>query len=71
MTEQGRCRLKAKIAEHGETQADLATAIGISLSRLNAKINSSASAEFNQGEIAAIKAHFSLSAEEVDEIFFK
>lgn len=71
MTERGSCRLKAKIAEFGETQADLATAIGILLSRLNAKLNISSSAEFNQGEISAIKAHFSLSAEEVDEIFFK
>ena len=70
MTENGRLRLKAKIAERGETQADLAAAIGISLSRLNAKLNRKNGAEFNQGEITAVKSHFSLTAEEVDAIFF-
>lgn len=70
MTEKGRLRLKAKIAERGETQAELAAAIGISLSRLNAKLNRKNGAEFNQGEIAAVKRHFSLTAEEVDAIFF-
>lgn len=70
MTEQGRLRLKAKIAEFGETQADLADAIGISRSRFNAKLNCKNGAEFNQGEIAAVKSHFSLTAEEVDSIFF-
>lgn len=70
MTDKGRLRLKAKIREFGETQADLASAIGVSLSRLNAKLNCTGGAEFGLGEIAAIKRHYHLTAEEVDLIFF-
>ena len=60
--------LKAKIVEHGDTQAQLAAAIGISASNLNDKINGKVS--FRQNEIAAIRNRYSLSAQEVDLIFF-
>lgn len=52
-----------------DTQETLADAMGISLSRLNAKINSNG-AEFTQKEIAFIKLRYNLSASEVDAIFF-
>lgn len=60
--------LKAKIVEHGDTQAQLAAAIGISASNLNDKINGKVS--FRQNEIASIRNRYSLSAQEVDLIFF-
>ncbi len=60
--------LKAKMVEHGDTQAQLAAAIGISASNLNDKINGKVS--FRQNEIAAIRSRYNLSAQEVDRIFF-
>lgn len=60
--------LKAKIVEHGETQAQLAAALGISASNLNDKINGKVS--FRQNEIGAIKGRYHLTAAEVDLIFF-
>lgn len=70
MTESGIRRLKGIIRAFGETQADLAREIGVSLSRLNAKLNGTGGAEFSLGEIAAIKRHYRLTSEEVDNIFF-
>lgn len=61
-------RLKAKIVENGDTQTNLATALGISLSNLNDKINGKA--DFRQNEIAAIKSRYQLTADDVDAIFF-
>ena len=55
---------------HGETQEDLAKWIGISLSRLNAKLNGTGGAEFSQTEIARIKEKYNLTDEEVILIFF-
>lgn len=55
---------------HGDTQEDLAKAIGISLQRLNAKINETGGAEFTQGEIQGIKERYKLTPDEVDNIFF-
>lgn len=63
-------KLKAQMKAHGDTQASLAASIGISLSRLNAKLNRTAGAEFDVAEIRAIKKRYNLSAEEVDNIFF-
>ena len=60
--------LKGKIAEHGDTQAELAAAIGISPSNFNDKLNGKVS--FRQNEIAAIRQRYHLTAEEVDLIFF-
>ena len=61
--------LKSKMIEHGDTQAQLAEAIGISASNLNEKIKGKVS--FRQKDIAAIRARYHLSAEEVDHIFFE
>lgn len=60
--------LKSKIIENGETQAQLAQAIGMSASNLNDKINGKVA--FRQNDIAAIRQHYHLSAEDVDLIFF-
>ena len=40
---------------HGDTQEDLANAIGISRTRLSAKLHARNGASFTQPEIAAIK----------------
>lgn len=63
-------KLNAIMQLHGEFQQDLARYLQLSLSRLNAKINEYRGAQFRQNEIAAIQEHYSLSAEEVNEIFF-
>lgn len=60
--------LKSKMAAYGDTQAQLASAIGISASNLNDKITGKVS--FRQSDIAAIKKRYNLSAEDVDLIFF-
>ena len=62
-------KLAGIMREHGDTQAMLAAAIGMSLTRLNQKINANG-AEFRQGEIAAIRRRYHLSPNDVDQIFF-
>ena len=60
----------SKMKLFGDTQESLATALGISLSRLNAKINETDGAEFKQSEIRFFRNRWELTAEEVDQIFF-
>ena len=55
---------------HGDTQEVLANYIGISVQRLNAKLNRTNGAEFTQGEISKIKEKYNLTDEEVVLIFF-
>ena len=55
---------------HGDNQADLARAMGISPARFNDKLNERGGAEFNQGEIKAFKDRYNSTPEEIDEIFF-
>ena len=62
--------LRAYMAEHGDTQAQLAEAMGISLSRLNAKINGTRGAEFSQSEIQFIANRYQMKAKEVSAVFF-
>ena len=62
--------LESKMKLKGDNQSKLAEHLGISLSRLNAKINETGGAEFNQGEITKIKGRYDLTPEEVDDIFF-
>lgn len=61
--------LKSVIVKNNDTQAILAAFLGISLSNLNEKINGK-NASFRQTEISAIKERYSLSAQDVDAIFF-
>ena len=61
--------LASVLAAHGDTQSTLAVILGLSLSRVNAKINANR-AQFTQTEITEIKNHYGLTANEVDNIFF-
>ena len=61
--------LISKIKLYGDTQQTLAEYIGVSLTRLNAKINGTNGAEFSQSEIAKIKEKYNLTGEEVIQIF--
>lgn len=65
-----KCLLKSHLARLGDTQADLAEEMGISLSRLNAKINETGGAEFTQTEISFIAKRYGLTAKETMRIFF-
>lgn len=62
--------LLSKMKLFGDRQEDLANALGLSLSRTNAKINETDGAEFTLSEIKIIKFRYHLTAEEVDAIFF-
>lgn len=62
-------KLKSKMVEFGDTQNDLAGAMGISLSRLNAKINNN-NADFRRNEIVFISDRYNLNAEDIEDIFF-
>lgn len=62
--------LKSYIVRYDGTQESLSEAMGISLSRLNAKINHTGGADFSQSEIAFIRDRYKLSNKDVCEIFF-
>lgn len=62
--------LEALMKLHGDTGNTLAEAIGMARSTFSAKLNETNGAEFNQGEIKAIKVRYNLTAEQVDSIFF-
>ena len=62
--------LKSKMVLFADTNATLAKAIGLSPQRLSAKINATKGAEFTQNEILSIKNRYSLTIEEVENIFF-
>lgn len=62
--------LKGIIKMNDGSQAILAEAMGLSLSRLNAKINETG-AEFTQSEIAFIRDRYHLSNVQVTDIFFE
>lgn len=62
--------LKGEIKKSGLTQADVASKIGMSLSRFNAKINNNQGAEFSLADIRALKLLFNFSPDQVDAIFF-
>lgn len=62
--------LKSVLVRNGETQKDLADAMGLSQARLSLKINETDGAVFNRIEIDFIKKRYKLSAVENDDIFF-
>lgn len=57
------------MAKYGDTQSNLANLLGISLSRVNAKINEN-KAQFTQNEISEMVHHYNLSDTDTMEIFF-
>ena len=58
------------MVKHNDTQSSLAKAMGLSLSRLNAKINERDGAAFTQSEMAFIIKRYNLTNDEAMEIFF-
>lgn len=63
-------KLLGIIKENKDTQEELANAIGISRSRLSAKIHEKDGATFTQPEILAIKRRYALNDSLLNEIFF-
>lgn len=61
--------LKGLIVSHDGKQEVLAEAMGLSLSRLNAKITEN-NAEFTKSEIEFIRDRYKLSRKQVMDIFF-
>lgn len=61
--------LKSFIVRYDEKQSVLADAMGLSLSRLNAKINGT-HAEFTQGEMDFIRLRYNLTDSDFRDIFF-
>lgn len=61
--------LKSIMVLHGDTQADLAAAIGINPATLNLRLTQKR--EFKQTEIEAITKRYRLAPKQVYEIFFK
>lgn len=62
--------LKGFMALNGDTQETLASALGMSLSRFNAKINERDGAEFTQSEICAMVNRYQMTPEEAAATFF-
>lgn len=62
--------LRAAMVENGDTQESLASAMGISCSRLNAKVNERDGAAFNLRELSFMKERYKLSDEKATAIFF-
>ena len=60
----------SKMKLFGDTQTILAEALGMSLSRLNAKINEINGSQFRMYEIKFFRDRWQLTPEEVDAIFF-
>lgn len=62
----------SKMKLFGDTQDILSRVpeLGLSLSRLNAKINETDGAEFKQSEIKFFRNRWNLTPDEVDQIFF-
>ena len=63
-------KLKSKMALYGDNGGDLATYLQISRTTLSSKMNETNGSEFTQNEILKIKEKYSLTSEEVDQIFF-
>lgn len=61
--------LKGLIVAYDGSQQVLADAMGISLSRLNAKINAWNGAQFTWTEMLFIRNRYRLSGEQFEEIF--
>lgn len=61
--------LLSKMKLFGDRQQDLADALGLSLTRTNAKINNKNDAEFTMSEMQVIRNRYNLTPEEVDQIF--
>ena len=61
--------LRSVMILHGDTNATLASFLGITEQSVSNKINENGT-EFKQGEIAKIKARYNLDSDMIDRIFF-
>lgn len=62
--------LRSVMALHGDKGNDIAKTLGISRTRFSDKINEKNGAQFTQREIEMIRNRYSLSATELELIFF-
>ncbi len=63
-------KLESVMRLYGDTGTSLAKFLGMARTTFSAKINETNGAEFTQSEIAMIKEKYSLSPDNVIEIFF-
>lgn len=61
---------KAEMIAYGDTQVTLSAAMGLSASRLNAKINERDGAAFTQREMTFLIERYSLTPQKAIDIFF-
>lgn len=61
---------KAEMMAYGDTQVSLSAAMGLSASRLNAKINEREGAAFTQREMSFLIQRYSLAPQKAVDIFF-
>lgn len=64
-------KLEIVMKVYGDTGTSLAKHLGIARSTFSAKINERNGAEFTKSEMGKIKKKYSLTAEEMDKIFFE
>ena len=64
-------KLKSVMVLNGDTARSLSEFLGLSYQRFSAKINEKNGAEFTQGEIEKIRTKYSLSANDLSDIFFE
>ena len=62
--------LKIQMIKNGDNGLTLSRYLDISRSTLSAKMSKNNKSEFTQSEILKIKKRYSLTAYEIDEIFF-
>lgn len=65
-----KAEILTEMVRYGDSQSTLAKAMGLSRTRLNAKINERDGATFTQPEISFICLRYNLSAQRIKEIFF-
>ncbi len=62
--------LESIMKKFGDTQSSLAEYLGITRTSINKKINEKNGSSFTQPEMKAIIDKYSLSADDINEIFF-
>lgn len=62
--------LRSKMVLFGDTYKELAQVLSLTVTTVSAKINQTHGADFTQREIQLIKQRYSLTNDEVNDIFF-